>query len=109
MNPSEMTDPELRLAIIEKLYGPSKGYDDPTYPNYPGDPAAAMGLLTGEFENWHISHSDGSDLAIGSKGFSVGIAGKGDEGWDLIKYYAESESLPRAISEAWLTARRNDG
>lgn len=128
MNPSKMTDEQLRLAIAEELgwtrikklsgdllfhlsgrivglplgvdYNEGRGLK--RVPNYPGDTAAAMGLLE-EFEYWVVQSIDGLQSCL---------IYKSRHNWahqEVALACGEGDSLSRAICEAWLTARRNDG
>lgn len=92
MQPSKITDDELRLAIIEKLYGPNRGYDDPTYPNYPGDIAAATGLLLGCNLTWSI-FQDHVSIYVPWENTAKTFKAKHDE---------TLEGIARAISISWL-------
>jgi len=119
-----MTDEELRLVIAEKLgwrYCPAsvQNFSDGSYrrydyispdgrklqwkvaeskewiPDYPTDNNAALGLLD-EFDSY--------DIEKFGRGYFVRI-------WDddtNLFWESQNKSLPRAICEAWLTARRNN-
>lgn len=108
-DPSEMTNDELRLAIAEIIakengwtirddlpieeiaFINSKGELEGFAPYYPGDPAAALGLLD-EYDEVDIW--------------------KDSTGWNCAfdKAFCHGKSFARAISEAWLKEKRgNDG
>ena len=107
MHPSEMTPDELRLAIAEELgwtnineYGLGKspdGWDFQVVPNWPSDNNAARELLE---EIGKVTIYKDNNL------WNVGIL---DFPKDEDEHWSINESFPRAICEAWLTARRNDG
>ncbi len=103
--PSEMTDAELWLAIVEKLgykddddgYGGwfKKPDDDGSsicrtaLPNRPGDNSAALGLL---------DEYDEVDIWKDSTGWNCAFGGA----------FCHGKPFPRALSECWLTAKEND-
>lgn len=114
MHPSEMTDDELRLAIAkvvakEKGWLVSKGdysfrHDEmgQTFvayiPNYPGDIAAAMGLLD-EYDNVLIDKT--YSKTDGFSTWEVTILPKSSG-----RYTGDNKFLPRAISEAVYAAMK---
>ncbi len=108
--PSKLTDAELRLAIAEELgWKPSsvpgefiwERPEDGLYdfiPNYPGDPAAALGLLDGIAGEVCLTRD-----IIGNWGCAI-HPGPNPENI----YVGTGDKLARAICEAWLKAKEND-
>ena len=127
MKPSEMTDADLQLAIAEELgwrkmccgVNPDIGHwHSPegnchlgnSLPNYTGDNNAAMGLLckmvrdrktfVGAIINYRIKSYDVTLWKISADDHIRDVKTKHDN---------TPKGIARAICEAWLTARRNDG
>lgn len=104
MNTSELTDADLQLAIAEILgwiketippyrWKLPKGYYKHQLPNYPGDIAAALGLLTEK--NWQYNINNGY----------VSIFPHTEQYW----HNNTPKSIARAACKAWLNRKENDG
>ncbi len=114
MNPSELSDDELNRAIAEELpnyiYEPdnqgaqffhpacwkqkqeSAPWKEVELPNWSGDIAAAMGLMTEK--DWQYNINNGY----------VSIYPHTEQFW----HNNTIEGIARAISEAWYSVRRNE-
>ncbi len=121
MNPSQLTDDELRLAIAKVIAeadesGCILGQDregNPQYwygkerfqtvPNYPGDIEAAMGLYNKL--NYHEQHRFAEFIYETTE---IGLTDTTEEAIVILFNNLASKSGARFLSEAWLTARRNN-